>query len=342
MIRFNFINEFKKIVLESEYFSSLKSFSNKDLSKLNRIMYEKIKKDFSKEIPYIIIEFSKEKDRDILKYIPNKDLSERTFKKHGVEHKFTENLKDYVKLEEIPLSNYYYEIDAGEIIDLNKKIKNKKIKEGVFKVDGTIEIENYMNTDPKEAIFKINDLDDMSFFSKENKGLYFFKTDSEGISSIIMFDVKDKIYSLNYVTTASRARGKGHSLEIYREAMKYIVENDGILIRSTPTQLGSAFIENKITKMLEKEFPNEPVLSEKTKDINCFVRMLSYDLDKNKMINLKRGLLEVLNNRIYLEKFNILGEFYEYKITEEMTERDKLIITNSIKKNEIKSKIKVL
>jgi hypothetical protein len=342
MIRFNFINEFKKIVLDSDYFSKLKSFSNEDLSELNKIMYEKIKKDFHKEIPYIIIEFSEDKNRSILKYIPNKDLSDRTFKKHGVQHKFTENLKDYVKLEEIPLCNFYYEIDAGEIKDLNKKLKEKEIKEGIFKIEGNIEIENYMNTDPKEAVFKINDLDDMSFFSKENKGLYFFKTDSEGITSIIMFEVKDKIYSLNYVTTASRARGKGHSLEIYREAMKYIVENDGILIRSTPTELGSAFIENKITKMLETEFPNEPVLSDKTKDVNFFVRMLSHDLDKNKMINLKKGLLQVLDNRSYVEKFNILGECYEYKITEEMTERDKLILTNSIKKNERKAKIKVL
>lgn len=342
MIRFNFINEFKEIILNSEYFSKLKSFSNEDLSELNKIMHEKIKKDFYKEIPYVIIEFSESKNRNVLKYIPNKELSDRTFKKHGVQQKFTENFKDYVKLEDIPLCNYYYEVDCGEIENLNSKIKHKKIKEGVFKVNGNIDIENYMNTDPREAIFKINDLDDMSFFSKENKGLYFFKTDNEGIASIIMFEVKDKVYSLNYVTTASRARGKGYSLEIYREAMKYIVENNGILIRSTPTQLGSAFIEKKITKMLEKEFPNEPILSDKTKDINFFVRMLSHDLDKNEIINLKKVLLQVLDNRSYLEKFNILGESYEYKITEEMTERDKLIIMNSIKLNEKKLKIKVL
>ncbi len=47
-------------------------------------MFEIIQNKYKKEIPYSIIEYSKELERDIIKYIPNKDLNERTFKKYGV------------------------------------------------------------------------------------------------------------------------------------------------------------------------------------------------------------------------------------------------------------------
>ena len=342
MIKFNFINEFKDLAKDYLKKSNKKSLSNEDFSLLNKEMFEIIQNKYKKEIPYSIIEYSKELERDIIKYIPNKDLNERTFKKHGVDTNYTENLKDYVKQKDIPLENYFLEIDSGRITDILKPKIFNKIEINTFMVDGTIDMKKYINCSHEESKFKINDLDGMTFFLPEEKGLYFFSTDTAGINSIIMFEVKDSVYSLNYVTTANRSRGQGLSVDIYRTAMNYIKEKGGILIRSEPSQLGAAFIEDKITNMLKNEFPNEPILSNKTKDINFYVRLLSSDLNGNQINILKKGLLEVLDNRKYLKKVNVLGEGFDYEIKPEMTERDKEILTNCLKeipKNKKKYKL---
>lgn len=331
MIRFNFINEFKDLAKDYLKKSNKKSLSNEDFSLLNKEMFKIIQDRYKKEIPYAIVEYSEELERDIIKYIPNKDLNEKTFKKYGIDTKYTENLKDYVKQKDIPLENYFLEIDSGRIPDILRPKSKNKIEVNTFMVDGTIDIEKYTNCSPKESKFKINDLDGMTFLLPDEKGLYFFSTDADGINSIIMFEVKNAVYSLNYVTTANRSRGQGLSIDIYRTAMNYIKEQGGILIRSEPSQLGAAFIEDKITNMLKSEFPNEPILSNKTKDLNFYIRLLSSDLNENQMAMLKNGLIEVLDNRKYITKVNVLGEGFDYEITQEMTERDKDILTNSLK-----------
>lgn len=337
MIRFNFIKEFRKMAMEYDKDIPL---SNEILSKMNNDMFSLISENYKKEIPYIILDYSESLKRDVIKYIPNKELNDFTFKRNGIEHKFTENLIDYVKQSEIPYSNYYLEIDAGNVSELFFKNKPKKLKKEFIIIDGLLDFKQYMNCEESESLYKIQDLDGMNFFSPNEKGLYIISTDEQGINSIIMLDIKENIYLLNYVTTANRSRGQGLSLELYKRAMNYIKDNNGILIRSEPSELGAAFIEKKITKMLESEFPNEPVLSEKTKDLNLYIRMLASGLNIQEMNSLKRCLFSLLESRKNLEKINILGEYSEYQITKEMTEIGKEIILKELEKTKkIKNKI---
>lgn len=306
------------------------NLNNKDFSELNKSMFSIISNKYKKEIPYAILEYSPELDREIIKYIPIKDLDYLSFRKNGKDVKFTNNLKDYVNIKEIPISNYFLVIDSAEVSNIMDLPKIKKVELGSFMVDGKIDIEKYMNTDVSETRFKINDLDGMSYFVPNLDGLYFFTTDEEGLNSIIMFDKAESIFSLNYVTTASRARGNGLSLNLYKTAMTYIVEQGGILVRSEPTELGAAFIEDKITKMLQTDFPYEPVLSSKTKDINLHIRMIASDVDKNEMKNLKSAIFKILELRRYVKKVNVLGEYSDFEITEDMTKRDKAILNNCL------------
>lgn len=318
MIRYNFKNIFSELAKNYTNKTGIEQseFRNKDYNILNNQLFNIIKKDYKKEIPYAHLIKSSEYNRDIIVYIPNKDLHERTFKKYGTYHKFTNDLINYVKIEDIPLDNFILEIDSGRLENFNNK-KNKKTTEDKFEIiKGKINPQKYYNNENHdEALLRMIDIDGLTYFNEEKGGLYFICHNDEKIKGIIMLDNSNNIYHLNYVNVSNGSRGEGLALKMYKKMMDYIVENDGILIRSQPSEMGAAFIENKITIMLEKEFPFEPVLTERTKDIHTYLKLATSGLSKENTKKLKPILHEIINERKLIKKFNIMGEFTDYEIS---------------------------
>lgn len=339
MIRFNFINQFQELAHDYSKKNNIKieKFTNKDFSILNNQLFKILKEDFKKEIPYLHIKHSDDLGRDVILYIPNKDLHERTFKKHGSNHRYTTDFKTFVKQEDIPLDNYLLEIDCGRVEDLTSTVKSKyKSTNKIESKTGALLLSELSPEHESEALKKLVDLDGFSYLNPQGKGIYFFTKDDKGLTSIIMLEENKGLFLLHYVNTANRSRGQGLGLKVYEAAMEYVVKNNGIFVRSEPSELGAAFIEKKITKMLENKFPFEPVLSERTKDLHTHIRLiLSEELSPTQQAKLKSTIQTIVNERSYLPEIKVMGEFTGFEITPEMTERDKNKLTLSIK-SEIK------
>lgn len=278
MIRFNFINDFKALAKQhsKDTKKTIDSFTNEDYSILNKQMFNIIKTEYKKEITYAHLVYSDEFKRDIIVYIPNKNLHENTFKKNGSYHKFTHDFKTFVPTSEIPIDNFRLEIDCGRIESLESKIiKNKITKEDsfLFIENGVLPIEKLTTEDPIEGFYKLTDLDDLTYIGINKKGTYFAAQDDKWLSGIIMLTGDNNLYMLNYVNVSTRNRGEGLTLKLYEQMMDYVVTNNSILIRSEPSELGAAFIEKKITAMLKEKYPNQPVLSDLTKDIHMHLKL---------------------------------------------------------------------
>lgn len=345
MIRFNFINDFKELAKNYSKANnkSVDSFTNADYSALNKQLFNIIQKDYQKEIPYSHLVYSKEHERDIIVYIPNKNLHENTFKKNGISHKFTHDLKTFVTISEIPMDNFRLEIDSGRIENLSSKIVRNKIKEADLSLlieNNSLPIEKLTTEDPAEGFYKLTDLDDLTYVGVNRKGTYFASQDAKGLSGIIMLTGEDNLYMLNYVNVATRNRGEGLTLKLYEKMMNYIVENNSILIRSEPSELGAAFIEKKITAMLKDKYPNQPVLSDLTKDLHMHLKLMLSTISSQEEINaIKRSLSIIIYNRSHLIRQQF-GDVNDYEITREMTERDKKLLTESLNNLEISSQKK--
>lgn len=335
MIRFNFINDFKELAQNYSKANkiSIDSFTNDDYSFLNKQLFNIIQKDYKKEIPYAHIVYSKGHERDVIVYIPNKNLHENTFNKNGMSHKFTHDFKTFVTISEIPMDNFILEIDCGRIENLSSKIVRNTIKEADFSLlieNNILPIEKLTTEDPVEGFYKLTDLDDLTYVGVNRKGTYFASQDAKGLSGIIMLTGEDNLYMLNYVNVSTRNRGEGVTLKLYEKMMKYIVDKDNILIRSEPSELGAAFIEKKITAMLKDKYPNQPVLSDLTKDLHMHLKLVLSTVSSKEEINaVKRSLSIIIHNRSHLTRQQF-GDVNDYEITREMTERDKKIITDSI------------
>lgn len=340
MIRFNFINDFKELAknYSKAHNKTIDSFTNDDYSSLNKQMFNIIQKDYKKEIPYAHLVHSKEHERDIIVYIPNKNLHENTFKKNGISHKFTHDLKRFVTISEIPMDNFRLEIDSGRIENLSSKIVRNKIKEADLSIlieNNVLPIEKLTTEDPAEGFYKLTDLDDLTYVGVNRKGTYFASQDAKGLSGIIMLTGEDNLYMLNYVNVATRNRGEGLTLKLYEKMMNYIVENNSILIRSEPSELGAAFIEKKITAMLKEKYPNQPVLSDLTKDLHMHLKLCLSTVNSQEEMNaIKRSLSIIIYNRSHLTRQQF-GDVNDYEITREMTERDKKLLTDSFNNLEV-------
>lgn len=335
MIRFNFINDFKELAKDYSkvHKKSIDSFTNDDYSTLNKQMFDIIKTEYKREIPYAHLTYSKEFDRDIIVYIPNKNIHENTFKKNGMSHKFTNDLRTFVKISEIPMDNFRLEIDCGRIENLSSKIVRNKIKEADYSIlleNKVLPIEKLTTEDHAEGFYKLTDLDDLTYVGVNKKGTYFASQDAKGLSGIIMLTGEDNLYMLNYVNVSTRNRGEGLTLKLYEKMMDYIVENNSILIRSEPSELGAAFIEKKITNMLKEKYPNQPVLSDLTKDLHMHLKLCLSTIDSKEGMNaLKNSLSIIIYNRSHLTRQQF-GDVNDYEISREMTERDKKLLTDSI------------
>lgn len=345
MIRFNFINDFKALAKQhsKDTKKTIDSFTNEDYSILNKQMFDIIKTEYKKEIPYAHLVYSDEFKRDIIVYIPNKNLHENTFKKNGSYHKFTDNLKTFVTTSEIPMDNFRLEIDCGRIENLNSKtVKNKIKKEDsyLFIENGVLPIEKLTTEDPVEGFYKLTDLDDLTYIGINKKGTYFAAQDAKGLSGIIMLTGEDNLYMLNYVNVSTRNRGEGLTLKLYEKMMDYVVANNSILIRSEPSELGAAFIEKKITAMLQSKYPNQPVLSDLTKDIHMHLKLcLSTISTQEEMNALKKTLSIIIYGRSHLTRQQF-GEINDYAITREMTERAKNLLNESLAAVALENKAK--
>lgn len=335
MIRFNFINDFKELAKKYSKTENkdINSFTNKDYSTLNKQMFEIINREYKAEIPYAHLIYSNEFKRDIIVYIPNKNLHENTFKKNGSYHKFTHDFKKFVTTSEIPMDNFRLEIDSGRIENLESKIIKNKIKKEdsyLFIENGVLPIEKLTTEDPIEGFYKLTDLDDLTYIGINKKGTYFAIQDSKGLSGIIMLTGEDNLYMLNYVNVSTRNRGEGLTLKLYEKMMDYVVANNSILIRSEPSELGSAFIEKKITAMLKTKYPNQPVLSDLTKDIHMHLKLcLSTISTQEEMNALKKTLSIIIQSRSHLTRQQF-GEVNDYPITREMTETAKNLLNDSL------------
>lgn len=335
MIRFNFINDFKELAKAYSKVSkkSIDSFTNDDYSHLNKQMFKIIKAEYKKEIPYAHLTYSKEFDRDIIVYIPNKNLHENTFKKNGMTHNFTHDLRTFVTISEIPMDNFRLEIDCGRIEDLSSKIVRNKIKEADYSIlleNKVLPIEKLTTEDPAEGFYKLKDLDDLTYIGENRKGTYFASQDAKGLSGIIMITGEDNLYMLNYVNVSTRNRGEGLTLKLYERMMNYIVETNSILIRSEPSELGAAFIEKKITSMLKDKYPNQPVLSDLTKDLHMHLKLCLSTINSQAEMNaLKNSLSIIIYNRSHLTRQQF-GDINDYQISREMSERDKKLLTESL------------
>jgi len=345
MIRFNFINDFKELAKQhtKDTKKPIDSFTNEDYSILNKKMFDIIKKEYKKEIPYAHLVYSDEFKRDIIVYIPNKNLHEKTFKKNGSYHKFTQDIKTFVTTSEIPMDNFRLEIDCGRIDDLNSKtVKNKIKKEDSYLLieNGVLPIEKLTTEDPKEGFYKLTDLDDLTYIEVNKKGTYFALQDVKGLSGILMLSGEDNLYMLNYINVSTRNRGEGLTLKLYEKMMDYVVAHNSILIRSEPSELGAAFIEKKITAMLKLKYPNQPVLSDLTKDIHMHLKLCLSTVSTTEEMNaIKKTLSIIIKNRRHLTKQNF-GDVNEYPITREMTERDKALLTDSLTEFKFENKVK--
>lgn len=348
MIRFNFINDFKELAknYSKAHNKTIDSFTNDDYSFLNKQLFNIIQKDYKKEIPYAHLVHSKEHERDIIVYIHNKNLHENTFKKNGISHKFTHDLKRFVTISEIPMDNFRLEIDSGRIENLSSKIVRNKIKEADLSIlieNNVLPIEKLTTQDPADGFYKLTDLDDLTYVGVNRKGTYFASQDAKGLSGIIMLTCEDNLYMLNYVNVATRNRGEGLTLKLYEKMMDYIVKNNSILIRSEPSELGAAFIEKKITAMLKDKYSNQPVLSDLTKDLHMHLKLCLSTVNSQEEMNaIKRSLSIIIYSRSHLTRQQF-GDVNDYEITQEMTAKDKQIITDSLKghSNDLKKKDKL-
>lgn len=329
MIRYNFVSTFKDLAQSYTKETGIDSneFSNVDFSNLNKRLFHIIQENYKKEIPYSHLIHSDEYNRDIIVYIPNKDLGERTFKKNGSNHKFTTDYINYVQLKNIPLDNFILEFDSARISDLTPNKKNKANKESFEVIEGALDINKYYNNEDKnETLYKMIDLDGLTYFNKEKEGIYFVASNNNKIEGIIMLEKTNKLYTLNYVNISNGSRQKGLALKLYEKMMNYVVDNNGILLRSIASDMGAAFIERKITRMLQEKYPDEPVLDEKTKDLHAFIKlgMSSHkDISIENIKLLKTILKEINYERMNVNQINVLGEFNAYSIPFEKTEIDK-------------------
>jgi hypothetical protein len=329
MIRYNFINTFKTLAQDYTRKTGIDSseFSNNDFSTLNKQLFEIINKKYSKEIPYSHLIHSKELQRDIIVYIPNKDLGERKFKKNGSNYNFTTDYINYVSLKDIPIDNFILEIDSGRIDDLSPLKNNKPNKDNFEIIEGTLNIEKYYNNENKdEVLYKMIDLDGLTYFNNNKSGIYFVDSSDNQINGIIMLDKTNKLYTLNYVNISNNARNKGLSLKMYEKMMDYVVKNNGILLRSIASDMGAAFIENKITKMLRDKYPYEPILDERTKDLHAYIKLgmeSQKEISNENIKLLKATLKDITYERMNINQINVLGEFNAYSIPLKTTENDR-------------------
>lgn len=183
-------------------------------------------------------------------------------------HEITLNekmIKTIEKLKESELfSNIFTESDIVKNINLKKK---REIEFNIVDV-------NYMNSN----IQSLTKFSDESFYKYDLKhfyGLNYFASNRDeefkavvahndyeiaGIAAIIPpYDNnirKDSCFYLSYVEVSEPFYGMKIGIKLVENVLKYAKENNLVVFRTSPSELGKSYIQDKITRLgIEKEIP---------------------------------------------------------------------------------------